>query len=291
MKKFAFLLFALFLFSGTAQAGEKIGVAVTVAPLAEFAEQVGGDLVSVIIIVPPGSSPHTYEPTPGQFRELSQAKLYAKVGSGIEFELAWLDKILAVNKHLAVCDTSRGIRPIGMAYHHHPEKKGEQHPHSTNDPHIWTSLSNATIMTGNIRDNLIALDPANAERYRSNADAYISRLRALKNRAEERLQNVRQRKFMVFHPSFGYFADEFNLIQIPVELDGKEPGAGTIASLIKKAREEKITVIFAQPQFNVKSAQTIARAIGGTVVMIDPLSRNYLQNMENVIQNIKDRLQ
>lgn len=291
MKKTVLLLFAFFLLPGAAWAGEKIGVAVTIAPLAEFAEQVGGDLVSVTIMVPQGGSPHTYEPTPGQFRELSHAKLYAKVGSGIEFEMTWLDKILSVNKHLAVCDTSLGIMSTGMVHHQHPKEKGGDQRHPASDPHIWTSLSNAAIMTGNIRDSLIALDPANAEGYRRNADAYIARLRELKNRAERELQNVRQRKFMVFHPAFGYFAKEFNLIQIPVESGGKEPGARSLARLINQAKAEKITVIFAEPQFNVKSARIIARAIGGEVVLIDPLARNYLQNMENVIQKITDKLQ
>ena len=290
MKKIAWTLFAFFLMTGAAGAGEKIGVAVTIAPLAELAEQVGGDLVSVTVMVPPGGSPHTYEPTPGQFRELSRSRLYVKVGSGIEFERVWLDKILAVNRHLAVCDASHGIRPIGMAHHHHDGEKGGHHRHAGSDPHIWTSLNNAVIMTGNIRQSLTALDPANEARYRNNADAYISRLRALKNRVETGLQNVRQRKFMVFHPAFGYFAEEFNLIQIPVESGGKEPGAQSLARLIKKAKADKITVIFAEPQFNIKSARTLAQAIGGDVVMIDPLARNYLQNMEKVAQTVTDKL-
>ncbi len=291
MKKNVLILFAFLMMAGAAQAGEKIGVAVTIAPLAEFVGQVGGNLVSVTVMVPPGGSPHTYEPTPGQFRELSHAKIYVKVGSGIEFERAWLDKILAVNKHLAVCDTSRGIRPIGMAHHRHEGKKSGQYRHAQNDPHVWTSLNNAVIMTGNIRDSLMALDPVNAARYRSNADVYISKLRALKNRVGTRLQNIRQRKFMVFHPAFGYFAEEFNLVQIPVESEGKEPGAQSLAWLIKKAKAEKITVIFAEPQFNAKSAGTIAKAIGGEVVLIDPLARNYLQNMEKVAETVTGKLQ
>jgi zinc transport system substrate-binding protein len=282
LKKLWMVLTVFFALTAYAQAQEKIHIAVTIAPLAEFVEQIGGDLVSVTVMVPPGGSPHTYEPKPGQLKALGRSKLYVKVGSGIEFELTWLDKILAVNRDLMVCDSSRGIRLIRMVNDHHDEKGAGHRHHPGNDPHIWTSLGNAVVMAGNIRDGLIQVDPANETQYRKNADAYILKLRALRDRIAEQLKNTRNRKFMVLHAAFGYFADEFHLTQIPMEVGGKEPSARNIARLIKKAKAENISVIFAEPQFNTKSAQVIASAIQGEMVLIDPLSGHYLQNMEKM---------
>lgn len=281
MKKIGMILAVFFALAGQAQAAEKIGVAVTIAPLAEFVEQIGGDRVAVTVMVPPGGSPHTYEPKPGQLKGLSRSRLYVKVGSGIEFELAWLDKILAVNKNMIVCDSSRGIRLIDMAgdAHHQNEPTPAR---ARRDPHIWTSLGNAVVMAGNIRDGLIAVDPAFEAQYRKNADAYILKLRALRSRVAAELQKTQARKFMVFHAAFGYFADDFNLTQIPVETGGKEPSARDIGRLIQRAKAENIKVIFAEPQFNTKSAAMMASAIGGQVALVDPLSGQYLKNMEKM---------
>lgn len=281
-KKIWMVLAVFFVLTGYVQAREKIHVTVTVAPLAEFVEQIGGDRVRVTVMVPPGGSPHTYEPKPGQLKGLSRSRLYVKVGSGIEFELVWLDKILSLNRTLTACDSSRGIKLIGMAEgHHHEKDEGVDH-HQNSDPHIWTSLSNAVVMVGNIRDSLIQIDPAFEAQYRRNTDAYISKLRSLRDRIAGELKNTRARKFMVFHAAFGYFAGDFNLTQISIEVGGKEPSARDIARLIKKAKAENIKVIFAEPQFNTKSADIIASAIGGQVVLIDPLAGNYLQNMEKM---------
>ena len=281
LKKIGTALAVLFVLTGYAEAREKIGVAVTIAPLAEFVEQIGGDRVMVTLMVPPGASPHTYEPKPGQLKGLGRSRLYVKVGTGVEFELAWLDKILAVNRALAVCDSGRGIRLIGAPKGHHDDEASHHH-HSESDPHIWTSLSNAMVMAGNIRDGLISVDPAFEAQYRKNADAYILKLRSLRNRIADELKNARVRKFMVFHAAFGYFAGDFNLTQIAVEVAGKEPSARDMARLIKKAKAENIKVIFAEPQFNTKSADVIASAIGGQVVLIDPLAGHYLSNMEKM---------
>ncbi len=289
MKKVSFLLVLVLAFLVTglaigAQMSEKIGVAVTIAPLAEFVEQVGGERVSVYVMVPPGGNPHTYEPTPGQLKEVDSSMLYVKVGSGVEFEIAWLDKLLALNKKLIVCDSGRGIRLIAMAEHHHNEEPGHDggHHHGGTDPHIWNSLSNAIIMVGNIRDSLIGLDPVHAQEYRENAAAYIVKLSRLKKQLAKQLGTVKNKKFMVFHPSFAYFAADFGLHEIAVEVNGKEPSAGELAQLIDEAKEEKIKTIFASPQFSDKSAGMISQAIGGRVVFIDPLARDYLENIKQV---------
>ncbi|HQL00298.1 MAG TPA: zinc ABC transporter substrate-binding protein [Smithellaceae bacterium] len=284
MKKWVGMVVILLALAVPGFAAQQIGVVATIAPLAEFVKEVGGERVFLTIMVPPGASPHTYEPTPGQLKALGRAKLYVKVGSGIEFERVWLDKVLAVNRTLSVCDASRGVELIEQAKHRHGD-----HPHqrkdsvdSGQDPHIWTSPANAITMTQNICDGLIAIDPENEAHYRAGAEAYIQKLRDLKSRITKDLETAQSRKFMVFHAAWGYFAREFSLEQIALEVGGKEPSARDMTRLIRTAREHQISIVFAEPQFNAKSAQIIAKAIGGRVVLLDPLAENYLDNMETM---------
>jgi zinc transport system substrate-binding protein len=244
---------------------EKIRVVVTIPPLADFVKSVGKEKVEVTVMVPPGASPHTYEPTPGQLKKVSQAKMYVKVGSGVEFELVWMDKIMEVNKDMLVVNSSDGIEIAGR------------------DPHVWLSPTNARIMVENICDGLIKVDPENEEYYVKNKNGYLQELTELDEYIKERLEGIENKKFMVYHPSWGYFAKEYGLEQIPVEHAGKEPTAKEIQNVVKKAKEYNIKVIFVSPQFTTRSAEVIAQEIGGQIMSIDPLAQSYIPNMRIVI--------
>lgn len=258
----------------------KIGVATTILPQAEFVRNLGGDKVEVTVMVPPGASPHTYEPTPAQMKELARAKLYVMTGSGVEFELVWMDKIIQNNKNLVVVDCSKGISIIETKEHNHEDIKGtEKEPHHGKDPHIWLSPKNAKIMVENIYAGLIKIDPVNKNFYNQNKIKYLQQLDSLDKKIKDGLKDIQNRNFMVFHPAWGYFAKDYNLKQIPVEIEGKEPSAKDISNLIDLARKNNIKVVFVSPQFNPKSAAVIAQGIGGKVVFIDPLAENYIQNM------------
>jgi zinc transport system substrate-binding protein len=248
---------------------EKIGVVVSILPLADFVENIGGGRVEVTVMVPPGANPHLYEPTPSQMAALAKAKLYAKVGSGIEFELSWMDKFLAINPKMAVVDCSQGI-----------EIKEK-------DPHIWMSPQNAKIMVRNICDGLVRIDPDNKAYYEKNRDAYLQELTKLDRDIRNSLSRMTNRVFMVYHPAFGYFAREYNLTMLPIEAEGKEPTAARMAWLIEQAKEYNIKVIFASPQFNPRSAEVIAEAIGGRVVFIDSLAKDYIGNMRQFLAELK----
>ena len=250
----------------------KIVVAVTIPPEQEFVERVGGDHVRVILLVPPGADPHTYEPPPGVIADLADADIYAVVGSGIEFELAWKDKIAAMNPGMLVVDCSRGIDLIAT---------GED-GHRGTDPHIWLSPRNAKVMVENICQGLIEVDPANADEYRRNADAYQGELDALDREIAGALAESGVEKIMVYHPSWAYFARDYGLEEIPIENEGKEPSPRGIEHLIEQAKEEHITVIFASPEYSTRSAEVIADEIGGTVVLVSPLAKDYLANMRHV---------
>ena len=261
------------------EAGAEIGVVVTLQPQVQFVEKVGGDKVNVTVMVPPGVSPHTYEPTPGQMKAVANAEIYAKVGSGVEFELVWLDNIVAQNKGITVVDCSEGITLIEMSNEHEHEEAGDSNHKGRMDPHIWMSPINAKVMVENICNGLIVVDPDNNTYYESNRDAYLQRLTLLDQDIKDDLSDITNRFFMVFHPSFGYYAEEYNLTMLPIEEEGKEPTAAGLARLIVQAKEHDIKIVFAEPQFNPESASVIADAIEGNIAFIDPLAEDYIENM------------
>jgi len=266
----------------------KTVVMVTILPQAEFVENIGGDKVDITVMVSPGASPHTYEPTPSQMAALSKARLYAKVGSGVEFELTWMDKLIAQNKEMLVIDCSQGVRLQEMVadYEHEHEDEeskdeNQEHEdeHGATDPHIWMSPRNAQIMVQNITNGLIQIDPDNRAYYEQNREAYLQKLEQLDQDIREGLSRVKNRVFMVYHPAFGYFASEYDLNMLTVESEGKEPTPAGLQHLIEQANEYNIRVVFASPQFNPQSAKVIADALDGRVVLINPLARDYTENL------------
>lgn len=256
-----------------------IDVVTTVLPLKEFVEKVGGKYVKVTNLIPPGANPHTYEPSPKQLRIVSKAQLIVKVGAGFQFEHVWLPKLLGINRQVQVCNSSIGIEKIMMDENHHHEN---DHERSETDPHVWLSLQNAVKMINQILISLKGLDPENAETYEVNADRFTSQIKGLQSELETLKENSTVTSFLVFHPAWGYFANEFNLEQHAIEMDGKEPSPRQLIRVIKEARKENIKTIFIEPQYNKKAAKTIAREIGAKVVEINPLAANYIKNMKRV---------
>jgi zinc transport system substrate-binding protein len=253
----------------------KKGVIVSILPQAEFAEKIGNDKIRITVMIPPGASPHTYEPTPGQLEEISRAELYAKVGSGVEFELAWMDKIIKMNRKILLVDCSRNIDIIDTrAEYSGTDLRGK-------DPHIWLSPLNAVIIVENIFNGLVEIDPDNRDFYLENKEDYQEELIELDNQIREMLSGKKNRKILVFHPAWTYFAEEYGLEQISVEEEGKEPTIKGMEELIEQALENDIKVLFASPEFSTKSAETIAREIGGSVVLISPLEKDYVSNLRN----------
>jgi zinc transport system substrate-binding protein len=255
---------------------QMIGIAVTILPQAEFVESIGAEKVRVTVMVPPGAEPHTYEPKPSQMVELAKAKIYAKLGSDIEFELANMEKIIEVNKHIFIVDCSKGITLIKSD---DPDEPGM-------DPHIWLSPLNAKIIVGNLCEGLTQIDQANKSFYEKNRDTYNENLTKLDQDIRIGLSGVKNRTFIIYHPFLGYFAREYKLTQISIEELGKEPTASHIADLIARAKRDNIKVVFVSPQFNSQSARTIASGIGGRVIPIDHLSKNYLTNLRSITNEL-----
>jgi zinc transport system substrate-binding protein len=254
-------------------------VVVSIVPLQEFVEKVGGDKVNVAVMVPPGASPHAYEPNPAQLIAVSNAHMYVKVGTPIEFEIAWLDKVLSMNSTLVVCNASEGITLIAGS-------QDDGYEQNTVDPHVWLSPQNAKMMVDNIYNTLCAVDSINKQYYRARRDKYCAELDSLHRRIEQMLSDKKRRQFIVYHASWRYFARDYGLQQIPIQTDGKEPTAQDMRDVIRIAREHNIKTIFVSPQFSTKSADVIAHEIGGTVRTLDPLAKDYVANMEKVARSL-----
>ncbi len=254
-----------------------IHVFVSIVPQQYFVEQISGGLVTTTVMVPPGASPATYEPRPNQMKALADTKLYFAMG--VPFESAWLPKIASANPDMKIVFTDRGIKKIPMVHHDHEAEN--DHHHDLADPHIWLSPPLVKIQAGHMLESLVEVDPDHAAIYRANYEVFLHKLDRLDADIRQILAGYHGTRFMVFHPSWGYFASTYGLTQIPVEIEGKSPKLAQLQQLITKALRLEIKVIFAQPQFSRKSAQLIARAIGGQVVLADPLAAQWEKNLKD----------
>jgi zinc transport system substrate-binding protein len=273
------------------ETGNEIRVAVTIPPQEEMVREIGGDHVEIFVMVPPGSDPHTFEPRPALLARAAEADMYLTLGTGllpVEDVLAY--RLKAMNPDLVIVDSSEGIsllqnyeerkdsnestlgEPCG------PDSCSQESP----DPHIWLSLRNAEIMSENTRDALIMADPAHETEYRENCDRYTAHLKDLDQRISDAFSRDNPGIILVTHPAWEYFARDYDLEMVAIEQEGKEPTAKDLESLIVLARSHGIRVVFAEAQESPREAETIAREIGGTVLVIDPLAGDYLANMERV---------
>jgi zinc transport system substrate-binding protein len=273
----------------------KIPIFVSILPQADFVERIGGERVSVSVLVGPGQNVAVYELTPRQMAALSQTPLYFRIG--IHFENAWMKRIAQANPDMKIIDTRLNVPMRVMEAHDHHEGEPEppqdesEKPWINKDPHIWTSPKLVKIQARTICDALKSYDPAHQEGYEKRYADFAKELDALDEEICSLLTNVRSRNFLVFHPSWGYFADEYGLKQTAIEIEGKEPTARQLAELMQMAKAQQITAIFVQPQFDKRLAATVAQSIGGRVIEIDPLAKDYLANMRDVALKMQKALQ
>lgn len=286
---------------------------VSVLPQAYLAERIANDHFPVEVMVGPGQSPHVFEPTTRQMTALGHARLYFT--TGIPFEQTLVEKIGPTFKSLRFVDTTAGLtlRPgedcghdhaADVAHdhaadehdhaHHDHDDHGhahDDHHHGAPDPHVWLNPLYAEHQARLMMDALIVIDPTNAPAYQRNFAALSADLRAADTRIAAALAPFKGRTFFVFHPAYGYFADRYGLIQTPVEEAGKEPSARGLVALIERAKSSGVKLIFVQPQFPTKCAEAVAEAIGGAVMPMDDLARDYLGNLNDMADKISRALQ
>lgn len=244
---------------------ERPAVAVSVLPQAWFVERLAGDLVDVTVMIPPGASPATHEPTVEQMRAVSRAFAYVKVGHpGFPFEAAWLEDLLEAQPDVEVVDGSSGVEIL------------------EDDPHVWLSPAAARTMSRGIADVLIPRLPRAAESIRSRLAELETEIDAVELDLEARLSPVRGGRFYVFHPAWGYVARDHGLVQVAIEEDGKEPSPRRLQEILDQARTDGVKTILVQPQFSRRHAETIARDLGARLGVADPLARDWAANLRQV---------
>jgi zinc transport system substrate-binding protein len=285
------IVFASAAFAGPSTPPETDSIAtfVSIAPQAYLVERIGGSHVSVQVLVGPGQSPHTFEPTPRQMIALVESRIYFAVG--LPFESRLLARIQDLSSDIVIADSSRGIRKrsiAGVNAHH-----DDEYPVSDDglpDPHVWLSPRLVKTMVSNISEDLAALEPGRAALFRANADSLLRDLDRLDSKLRHALAPLAGRSLFVFHPAFGYFADAYDLVQVAVEDSGQEPSARELARLVEAARAAEARVVFVQPQFSSRTAEAVAREIGGVVVPIDPLARNCLEGLAKMAEDVRAAL-
>lgn len=278
-----FLVFLLLL-SGLGLA--QVKVFTSLQPHAFFVERIGGRLVQVEILVGPGQSAETYEPTPRQLASLCEARILFT--SGMPFEAHFLPRVAAANPRLLISSTIRGIQLRRLEEKEAGGDHGHDHDHAgLPDPHSWLDPVLAKALAANIRDGLCKVDPAHRADYDRNLEALCRELDLLHQDLTKQLAPFRGKTFFVFHPAFGYFADRYGLHQVSVETGGKEPGGRQLAELMDRARKEGVKVIFVQPEFSSRAARTLAGSIGGRVVPLDTLSRDYINNLRRMAESLR----
>ena len=286
----AFIIAAMVCMTASTGAAETNGVSafVSITPQRFFVEHIGGNLVQVQVMVPPAASPHTYEPKPRQMAALAKADVYFAIG--VPFEHAWLPKIAAINPHMTIVHTDNGIDKLAMREDHNDDHQDETPDNNHDegiDPHIWLSPPLVKIQAQHIRDALITVDPAHSADYQQNYRHFQAELQTLDSTLKEELAPYKGTRFMVFHPTWGYFADAYGLIQIPIEIGGKAPKPAQLQTIISRAKEIGIKAILVQPQFSTKSAEIISKALGGRIIVADPLSADWDTNLRQLSQQLQ----
>lgn len=283
---FALLLLVSF-FSQALSASAKPEVTVSIVPLKTFVEKISGDRITVNVMVLPGHSPALYEPKPSQMRALSASALYFYIG--VPFERAWLKRFSDQNPKMTMVDTAKGIDLLEMAAHHHDEEEEEaghddheehaRHEEEGKDPHIWLAPALVKSVSQTILQALTTQFPADAAYFKANYDTFAAEIEAADAKIAALLRPFKGESFMVFHPSWGYFAKAYGLVQLPIELEGKEPKPSQLGAFIREVKKSGARVIFVQPEFSQKAARTIAAESGIDVVTLSPLAPEWSQNL------------
>lgn len=316
-KALALLLLALLFtvpFAGSALAKKPV-VFVSILPQKYFVEQIAGDTVDVEVMVMPGASPATYEPRPRQMAMLAKADVYLAIG--VPFERTWLPRIKSTNPKLNIVHIDKALRKLPMAastvevdtsprgsiLHDYRNTEAGHDNHTTEnahaghekydytstlDPHVWLSPRWVKAMANQMRLAISKVAPNHAKQYRINTRAFTKRLDKLDEDIDALFKPIPadKRVFMTFHPSWGYYAMTYNLIQLPIEFEGKAPTPKALEQITAIAKKRNLRTIFVQPQFSQSSAKTIADSINGSVVVANPLAENWEENLRDVSKKL-----
>lgn len=289
MKKYLFIVLCMCLFISCSNVQKPIEptLTVTIEPLRYFTETIVGDKYKVVSMVPDGTSPETYDPTPQQLVALSKSTAYLQIGH-IGFEQTWIKKLKNNTPNLPFYDTSKGIDLIHSSCGHVHNNKSADHEHAGVEPHTWNSTKNAHIIAENIYKAVIELDKANAAYYKHRLDSLNNLIEATNAEVKKLLTNA-DKTFMIYHPALTYFARDYGLNQISIEEAGKEPSPSHLQELIKTCKQNGTRIVFVQKEFDMHNAQMIAKEIGVEVVPINPLNYHWMEEMIQIAEALNHK--
>lgn len=258
---------------------DKPSVFVTIEPLRFFAEQIAGNHFDIQTMVPTGSSPETYDPTPQQLMDLTECKAFLTVGQ-LGFEKQWIPKLAKNAPNVTFKNTSEGITYLESSHHHEGEEHGK-------DPHTWTSPSCALVICKNICNLFCEIDPEHQDEYTQNYTRLVTLIQQTDAEVRKVVNDEMQKTFAIYHPTLTYFANDYQLKQLCIEDEGKEPSPAQLKSLILQCRQNDVKVIFVQKEFNTHNAEIIAKEIGAKIVTINPLSYNWQEEIIHIANSLK----
>ncbi len=248
-------------------------VMVSVLPQQYVVDRIAAGLVQVEVMIPPGANPHSYEPSLAKLGRLQDAALYVKVGHpNFPFEAAWLGRMLAETPGLPVVDTSAGLE----------SREG--------DPHVWVAPRHVERLAIQVEGALEKILPEHRDTLQANLAAFRAEIDVLDQQIRATLADKQGRKFLVFHPAWGYFAEAYGLEQLAIEHENKEPDPRELETLIEQARAYRIRVVFVQPQFDPAAARTLAHEIGARVEPLDTLAYDWAANLRRAARALDEGL-
>lgn len=274
------LLAAVFSSCQRAQETADCSVWVSIGPQQFLAERLVGDLASVQVLLRPGQSPEVYSPSAAELADVSRADLY--FGIGLPLEHSILSRIATAKAGVRFIQTGHVLSDA------HDHSHGHDHSHDEEDPHIWMDPTEMIRMVEIMRNTLAEALPQSTDVISRNADSLVEDLSALDVEIGQIMLRYKGRGFFINHPSLGYFAERYGLEQFSIELAGTSPSARRIADLVQLAKDEGVRAVLTQPEFGRSSATVLARELGLEVIQVDPLARNYLENMRAIAASIQE---
>jgi len=284
MKKFQIILIILFLLAAHNSYAERMKVVVSIYPLGDITKQIGGERVDVKIMLPPGVSPHTFEPTPLEMMELHNARVFVKIGGGLEF---WAEKMLnaSSSKGLIVVDASSGLPLIREIHSHGLAETPKKSKAESADPHVWLDPVFAKAIADKITAALSKADPSGSAYYRGRSEKYKKDLDMLHNEISDKVKTFKIKEYVTFHPAWNYFSKRYGLRVAGVieESPGREPSPKHIARIIREVKRINSKVVFAEPQFNPAIAEVIAKEAGAKVLSLDPIGGSNIKGRDTYL--------
>lgn len=269
MKRIIYIIYILALTACVTHESDKPTVTVSIEPLRFFTEQIAGNRINVETMVPGSSNPETYEPTAQQLVTLSHSSLFFKVGN-LGFEQTWMHRLKQNAPHLTIVNVSEGVEIINAGYHP--------------DPHTWSSCANARKITFNIYKALAKLSPKDSLFFRHNLKLLHHKIKETDDSIKTMLKKNKNKSFLIYHPDLTYFARDYALTQIPIEIEGREPSAAQLQQVIATAKAAHTQLIFIQQQFSNRNIQVVANSMHAQQVEINPLNYQWHKEMIHTAQ-------